>query len=302
MSRNRNTADRRQMSLYRRVVERVPRWLFRGRKVILVNGMRRSGNHACVYWLMNAIAGERTVGRLKREGRLLKSRDGRLVFLNNTNFVHWIEYAITLWKGRRAIRRATWIVVSLEECGAVEIRREQWRAGTPTHRILIKRSVLNLAASRIAYLRNCLNEGVGAQRMPCNKEFFEKLHSFDRLERDGWLPWEYEAWLTSPAYRRRFLDNLGLVDAADIVPETASQAGGSSFGGISEPKVDELARRFEMIDWLPAVVGYALEPEFRHLLNRNEISFLESLRSTPETDTAPQGERVSDPDERPIAK
>ncbi len=224
-------------------------WSLRGKDIYIFHGIRRSGNHACINWVANALAGEEVELRRLTEGQFNQYCDD-ILFVDS--FVQESAWT-TLWRmgvNRRHLKRATKVLLSTEDVPVdlhhfLNVRRAQ--------HIGITRDLASVLASRI-------KKYDAAKRSHASLFYLnftvtpEVLGIFREVRR---LPkvWHYDAWLQSAAWRREFLRDLGL--EVDVMPQMSSQAGGSSFGSSSDADPTAFLNRHTQVPcppWLPPMV------------------------------------------------
>ena len=76
---------------------------FRGKAVYFFSGVRRSGNHACIDWIANAIARKQT--SMEKTNGYLTTKDKKIIFLNEINFNGEFAYFTLLREAKEDIKR-----------------------------------------------------------------------------------------------------------------------------------------------------------------------------------------------------
>ena len=244
-----------------------------------VFGMRRSGNHAIIDWLMRNAPDDATGG----------------VFFNNCKFgknpqrlygsldIYDTSYEVLPHKDIGDAARiaqagaAPMAVVSYED-------RMPQPAGQPqrasngmadadfSQQIIIYRSFLNWSASLLAKIKK--NAGYGAtDRMRIMAlAFATYVQGLDRIAQAGGLtPVCYDDWMTSEDYRAATLKNLGLPQCDLSRGKVQRYGGGSSFQkkATEVAKLNSVARDADMAD----------DPEYQILLwtAAHDLAFMERL-------------------------
>lgn len=216
--------------------------LTEGKTVFYVTGMRRSGNHACIGWLANALEGRSTELKLDSEYSPLRvSQSGDTVCLNEVNMVEPRRYLAILKHARERLSRCKHLIVSTEDVGP---DYASWRIPEPKHRIYVRRGLLNLVASRVRALHNSAASGVIQPRMRIGPAFFRALKAWSNPPSD-FHAWDFDKWLQCSEYRSRFLAKLELSD--DIAPPMNASGNGSSFSGMRAPTTEEMMIRFAQV-------------------------------------------------------
>ena len=220
-------------------------WLTaRAERIFFVYGMRRSGNHACVRWLANALEAERVV---LREGQVqdnfYSSSSGKTVFLNNITDISGWGYVKLLNRHRDKLRHARFVIISVEDQAANYHRK--WRIPRHSQKIAVRRGTLNVMASRFQSLNNLAQAGRDSGGHAMEAQFYSVLNSL-LLAQEGSI-WEFERWCGDNNWREAFLQKLGL--NCDIPPEMSDEGGGSSFSGTQVlPSIDQLVKRFAAVE------------------------------------------------------
>ncbi|MGH9623734.1 MAG: hypothetical protein ACRD4G_05275 [Bryobacteraceae bacterium] len=220
--------------------------------------MRRSGNHACVGWLVNALEGCVVNFVENSDVRNFNYSDsGRTCFINDVSTINGQKYIKTIRRERRKIEQAQFIVISAED----EDSRyaEQWRIPHRSETILVRRNALNLMASRFQNLNRRARQGLGISMQSMDARFFTTLSA--NLQSPRGTVWELERWHCDPAWRKTFLASLGLEH--DIAPPSVGL--GSSFTqdrGLAP--TDQLNQRFAMVEPRDAWMRFIRDAVSRH--------------------------------------
>jgi AAA+ ATPase superfamily predicted ATPase len=251
----------------------IERLMARAQRIFFVYGMRRSGNHACVGWLTNALEGE-SVALIESDvvTNFNWSSTGKTFFINDASTLDSRRYLGLLYRQRDRIRRAQFIIISAEDKDASYA--DSWRIPARSEAILVLRPTLNLMASRYQNLNRRAREGLGASMQSMKSRFFKTLKA--NLERPRGAVWKLERWRCDEAWRQEFLRNLGLTH--DILPETVGL--GSSFSGSRVVSAaDPLDKRFTMVEpwdaWMEFIRHAAAE--FPDVFSAKEHSMIRTL-------------------------
>lgn len=198
-------------------------------KVVHFTGLRRSGNHACINWLANAVYGE-NVNHHELGHYLFRSwPGGRVVFINSYAQERASVLLRELWKHRTAIAQGEYLFLGLEDAPPAFTHFLQ--PGSGAIRIHVDRSIFNTMASRAKMMERQARSGRSATAVDFSVNA-KLLEAFFADRRSSMLQWNYDQWLEDPAWRRDFLAKLGLVH--DILPDMSTEGGGSSFGNSSK--------------------------------------------------------------------
>lgn len=249
-------------------------WMFsRAQRVFYVYGMRRSGNHACIGWLTNALeGGEVELLENERINNFNYSVSGKTCFINDVGTMDGHRFILALWRDRKTIRQARFIIISSEDEDSRY--RNQWRIPRRSESILVRRNTLNLMASRFQNLNRRAQEGIGASMQSMKREFFATLK--DHINNPRGSVWQFERWCDDEAWRKNFLAELEL--SHDIAPPMVGL--GSSFGNrLAQPSSSQLNERFMSVEprapWFEFVRCVA--SEFPDVLSAEELALIRSL-------------------------
>lgn len=251
-------------------------YLFRGKKVYYVSGMRRSGNHAFINWLTNSLENKQT-NLIKDDSYkyFLSSPSHKTIFFNEVNEIVMIVFLRMIYKKRNSIRKCDSIIISVEDCSSFYT---SYKIPRYDKAIYIKRSLLNLVASRLEYLIKRAKRGRANYWSAVDHELFNKILSFENSNK--FYNWEFEKWLTSKSYRETILKSLNLTSST--LPELSNFGGGSSFTGTEKkPDISELINRYKQVKFSKEVVS--LLKQHKKLLYANEIEYLNNLSSINES-------------------
>lgn len=249
-------------------------WMMaRAERVFFVYGMRRAGNHACVGWLINALEGDAVT---LIESPLIKnfnySSSGKTFFINDVSTLDNRSYLKHLYRDLKPVRQARFIIISAEDMDASY--GGSWRIPGRSEAILVRRSTLNLVASRFQNLNRRAREGLGARMQSMGPRFFATLRA--NLASPRGSIWYFERWHDDVPWRRRFLANLGLEH--DILPPMVGL--GSSFSeSRALPGADLLSQRFTMVeprDAWKSFIGKAA-CEFPDIFSAEELAAIQAM-------------------------
>jgi len=239
--------------------------LLYGKKVIHVTGLRRSGNHACIYWLANAIEQKRMqLDKFPENKHLYKSETGKVTFINNIYEVYSPYYYLwVLIKKLPLLRKCDYVILSSEDLPA-----DFFHYRVPAHacNIYCSRSVLNLFSSRW----KMFTEQAISKRplVTIDKSVIDIMLSYSASTK--YIEWNYDDWLSISSYRKEFLENIGL--SVDLMPEEAHQGGGSSFS--SKSNFIERSERYKQVVLPLFIKQILLKDEYSYLLKDSERKYL----------------------------
>ena len=204
-------------------------------QVLRVYGMRRSGNHAIIDWMLrNAPGGNGLFLNNCRPGRdPLQSTRGVSPFANG------VEVAADGLGAKMAVAGpAPFCVVSYEDSMPDRDRKPLYDA--PETCVIIFRSFLQWSASLLCKIQG--NSGYGP--LERTRIMMNAVRTYqtmlDRVQSRDVVPLLYDTWMDSEAYRAAALDRIGL-PGRDLSRGTVQRyGGGSSFQG-KTAEVAELA-------------------------------------------------------------
>lgn len=210
----------------------------RKERVLNVWGLRRSGNHACIHWLANALAGKAIDWQELEGHHFMASNDGQIAFINESNLLAMRPFFLGLMDNLGAIRKAKHLIVSFEDLHPVTYHN--WRSIGRTN-IIIRRKSLDIIASRFHNLNKRAQKGIGWERQSMDDAFFATLATFcNSTVENNVLAWHFEQWKSSEFYRLDFLTALGL--SIDEMPPVSHIGGGSSFTGTEATTIEADSR------------------------------------------------------------
>ena len=200
------------------------RSLIKDKEIWCFQGVRRSGNHACIDWLINARLGE-AVESEQLSHYLFYRYTPELIFINSYAQESAIVMLWHVFLNRRALEEASILVVSLEDESSELDHFLNLRELAKFH-IGITRLLPNVFSSRIKKMQTerVKDEG-GIGR---NFDIDQRVISLFFEARQASMVWHYDSWLTDAFWRKKFLRRLHL--EVDVIPSITSQGGGSSFG------------------------------------------------------------------------
>ncbi|MEH6737653.1 MAG: hypothetical protein V7695_03785 [Sulfitobacter sp.] len=223
-----------------------------------VFGMRRSGNHAIIDWLMRNAPQAATGGVFYNNCRFNKNPLQAYGSLDVYGVDGQVQPHKDVPKAKRiaAGGAAPMVIVSYEDrmpqpVGAQQKASEGFSDGDFTRQVIIYRSFLNWSASMLAKLKR--NDGYGAtdrMRIMANS-LNGYIDGLDRIaDAQGIVAICYDEWMTSETYRASILKKLNL-PLRDLERGTVQRyGGGSSFqekGTVAE-NLNSTARDVAMAD------------------------------------------------------
>ncbi len=239
---------------------------FSNKTVYVFSGVRRSGNHACISWINNALAGEDDE-LIRVSHKVYWSKKSEVLHLNETNFLDPISYIQFLRRNKQRINQAKVIFLSLEDyCPNGE---DDLYSARGARFVYITRGLLSTVSSRIAYNVKRAQNGIDRGDVHVDQTLF----SIIKKTKNRQPLWVFENWSDDPIWRESFLRHLGL--SSDISPKMTDHGGGSSFHGKNKKSTKAMTDddRWLSIIWPERVKELVLEN--KELLTQEEIKFLD---------------------------
>jgi len=145
-----------------------------------------------------------------------------------------------------------------------------FRVPVCNHYFLVKRSLLNLIASRYKKVSDGLQNGRCLEIYNIDKNFFNTLKKLYTTK--DYISWEFDEWLLSSEYRRLFLKQLNL--NFDSRPDVSKQGGGSSFIGYKLPEKKDLLERYKLLDLPSSIIENLYQSDCADFLTDDEKNYL----------------------------
>lgn len=201
-------------------------------------GLRRSGNHAILEWLIQNMGGS-------GERKVIKDR--RLMQVNNAAYINeantYGKESAFIKDWKLADSSHDYLIVSYEDVGLNHTRE----ATKEYKKIAIIRDITNLFASR---QKNYINSPSRAHRLNMRIDeyavnLWKELATCDKNTDTVLI--KFESWVESKEYRDQISKQLGLVNY-DITDTMTNFGDGSSFSGKKKPTAKELATRINQVE------------------------------------------------------
>ncbi len=153
-------------------------------------------------------------------------------------------------------------------------------AGGQWTRVLVKRSVLNLLASRLARIQALADQGRGTPFLKSDQKLLDRIAGDLTAASDGWNVIDFDRWSSGDsAYRADVLRSLGL--SVDIDPAVTVHGNGSSFTGSSiQPESFDLLSRWKLVEWPDDLLDLLALERNRPIMTEVELDHLRDLRRT----------------------
>ena len=209
--------------------------------LIEFTGMRRSGNHAIIFWMLQNLSSLdkfkviQTVDHLSYTNHCEIISTDEFIYFNNVNPARADDVYNTL-----KVKRPKWIIISYEDCHV------DYSVNLPyefenTYKFSIVREVRNLIASRLKRLVVNLNSETPL--MPHYYMWVYKGFFSHYISHKNWkTPIFYDKWLVDKNYRDSICDIVKVcnVDKTNYVSPFGN---GSSFVGVQLDKPENLLNR-----------------------------------------------------------
>jgi len=249
--------------------------------IILVSGMRRAGNHAVIGWLANAY--ESALAPIEYDWTGVGiSVSGITAHLNDVPLREPDQRRKrnSLRSQRQflcAVESPSRLILSTEDVPRDEVGRSRFLAGRIDARIHVRRSVLNLLASRLALIeQDPMYEMWGL--VTVDQAFLDRVAADLTAAPSGWIEVDFDRWSTGESsYRAALLEQLHL--SVDIAPPVSRHGGGSSFTGTDAlPGSIDLLSRWKGVEWPDDLLDLLALERNRRILTEAELDHLSDLR------------------------
>jgi hypothetical protein len=246
-------------------------FILRKSRVYVVNGIRRSGNHALISWLVDALEGQNGVNMELKDG-IWTSESGETIHINEANMLSLLQFIVILRENKELIKSAKNVFITLEDYIPKTIDIFIPRNAT---KINVSRSLLNICASRFKHNVDRSREGLDRGDMSINKKLLTCVRWHHSPSAEDWITWIYEKWLKESEYRKSFLEALCLSYDSKI-PPSSNFGGGSSFSNSELGKSDNNPlKRWEQVKF-PDRVIFLLYSDGLDLLESDEYQYVVS--------------------------
>lgn len=212
-------------------------------KIIHFYGLRRSGNHAILEWLLHSM-GKNMDKDVVKLNRIIKRGD--VAYFNDCGW--WSSNPLDFNRDlaeqeNKGLRTA---ILTYEDLDLTYKKID-----TTYSKIVLIRDIFPLAASRIKR---------GSGDMLVDQKFVDKWISYARsFEDSSCLNIKYEDWLTSKEYRDNFLLKLGYLNL-DKIDQVSTIGDGSSFVGKSLDSKENLLNRHKQVKFTPEIEKLLNQP------------------------------------------
>ena len=223
-------------------------------------GLRRSGNHAILEWLIQNIGGPENRNIIKHR-RIIQC--GRAVYINeaNTYASHKdIELDVTFCQS--AFENT---IIAYED-----VPTNYYLSNTSnSQKIVILRDIFNLFSSRYKY-KNKHPEEI-ARYMTSMRIDEKAIEVWKEHANSDALIILFEKWIESKEYRDSICKRLGIPNH-DITDTMTEFGEGSSFTGQKKPTVEELKSRSKMVNLPQEVIDRLNQPDITEI--RKKLKFI----------------------------
>ena len=229
-------------------------------------GLRRSGNHAILEWLIQNMGGPEN-RNIIRKRRIIQC--GRAVYINEANtYPSHKDIELDTSFCRSAFDS---VIVTYEDVPTTYslINTEN------TIKIVILRDIFNLFSSRYKY----------TNKHPEELARYSMVMRIDEKAIEVWkehansdaLIILFEKWIESKEYRDSICEKLGIPNH-DIIDTMTEFGNGSSFTGQKKPTVEELKSRSKMVNLPQEVIDRLNQPDITEI--RRRLGFIEPTKIT----------------------
>ena len=216
-------------------------------RIIQVHGMRRSGNHACIDWIANALLKSHVAWTPSSHRWISFSESGEIAHLNNVGAIPIFDFVQGIWAEKRGVRAARHLIVSFEDCRPGVSFKEIAKT-----KIQIERPVADILASRYHNINKRAKLGQGWSSQSIRENFFSTLSELNDYRysnaHEKITIWNFDQWKTSSIYRKEFLKSIRL--ECDVMPRMSKVGGGSSFNLSAQDNSDRIAQVSPKKEWI----------------------------------------------------
>jgi hypothetical protein len=244
-----------------------------------VFGMRRSGNHAIIDWLMRNAPDAATGGVFFNNCKFGKNPQNAFGSLDIYDTAHEVMPHKDIANAERIAHAgaAPMVVVSYEDRmpqpeGQPQKASHGMSAAQFSHQIIIYRSFLNWSASLLAKIKKNVGFGATDRMRIMTLAFATYVQGLDRIAAGkGVIAICYDHWMTSEDYRADLLSKLGLPQRDLSRGKVQRYGGGSSF----QTKTTDV-EKLNTVDRDAAMAG---DPEYQLLLwtAAHDLPFMERI-------------------------
>lgn len=248
-------------------------------RVIIVCGLRRSGHHAVINWIVNGLKAGET--HITYDARIYIgwSTMGKAVHLNDVKLHPDPRFLAHVLRSVRRLRRASFLIVSYEDVPLDGRIMNHHLAAGATDTVLVRRSVPNLVASRLEVRHRMEDDATADYQMPLDDGFFAACIDHVADHGPSVVVIRFDDFVSSDEYRDAMARRLGL--QTDAPGDITIPAGGSSFTGRSVvPSPSDLRSRWQQVDWPPALLDRLWDLRTDLRLSDDETRTIDHLRKT----------------------
>ena len=242
----------------------------KGQRSIVVVGARRSGHHAVISWLANSLEAQQVEWNRVGASQCFIGISRRSVHLNAWRLDRDNSASWQTFRSRHLLRSADFLFVNYEDVDPLTLDRHIWFPNRSDLKVAVRRSTLNLAASRLK-----MSEERANRSFLVDEPFLDVLLGY-RRDLPDWLVIDFDRWLRNEdGYRTSIAERAGITSGDD--PHLSVHGDGSSFTGRNGlPELSELTNRFTQVEWPEHVVKLLLDEKYSTLLTGEERDFLQS--------------------------
>jgi hypothetical protein len=243
------------------------------KEVYVVNGLRRSGNHAFINWFSSALENHK-IG-FHDDGYVSISPTNRTLLINNANNRGAFSFIRDVRSSKRAGYYAEFVLISLEDY--IPRKMDPYIPWGAVKKIAVTRSTLNIISSRLQRSMNQAKLGLDSGDMRVDLNFLKTIDWLRSSEKRGWYIWDFDAWACDKEdYRLRFLSKFNL--EYNVHPIVSNHGGGSSFfGECGNSSINDVSNRWKSIDLPERILEMLVDNVQLSNLNPDEKAYLRSL-------------------------
>lgn len=232
-------------------------------KNIFFYGLRRSGHHAILFWLLNKIAKPK---HMEVGHTLFETNSGKpLIFFNDCSYsTKWD----LLWEQSKLLdfKNKSHLSINFEE---KIIKDPPLISNSSNIKIIIVRDFLNNISS--------LSKKHGKFLLDNSDKLTSRVRSLidvwkDHVKYQNGLHVYYNSWLQFPRYKKRICKMLGIPETVnDEFSFVPPHGGGSSFIGVKKDEISNYLTRYKQATLFPLIIQIILDDQ--ELLDLNKELF-----------------------------
>ena len=246
--------------------------------IIYVSGLRRSGHHAVINWLIACFTDNAEGVKYPTDRKWFRvSEDNKVAHINAVDYQNPRKLYQALGVLKNDACTVNTLIVSSEDCSAMN---PHWFSTLAAAEIYVTRGLLNNMASRIQYMVNSSLKGSrGNTSTRVDAEFFKNWIEHRTVQsNDTRLRVDYDLWCINDAYREELAGKLAVPINGNHAIQTDNEfAYCSSFGSAIPTDPRAYLTRYKEISWHPRLIEKVLSNNsLSEFITSDELSYLNS--------------------------